>query len=241
MPNFVTHRICAQGPKEDIARFIEQYLIDYQDGYSQRKKKYLDFDKIIPAPAILEETDSGSAADLGAYLLKVLAGEINYDPSYDQKVERAEGEDAFSAIKRFLEQHPAHQHYGQLQLQCFKETGFKDWYDWRIEHWGTKWGPCDGDLERVETDNDVSLLELTMDTAWSSPEPIFKKLAELFPKIEFQIICFDEGWGFAGEGSYNDPNTSDGLNYFTPFPAQRFWRQFYEQVYGVACPKFNEG
>ena len=47
-----------------------------------------------------------------------------------------------------------------------------DWYNWRVENWGTKWNGYDG---RISDDGST----FTFDTAWSPPLPIIKKLAEL--------------------------------------------------------------
>ena len=48
----------------------------------------------------------------------------------------------------------------------------EEWYDWRVENWGTKWDGYDG---RISDDGST----FTFDTAWSPPLPIIKKLAEL--------------------------------------------------------------
>lgn len=47
-----------------------------------------------------------------------------------------------------------------------------NWYDWRVENWGTKWNGYDG---RISDDGST----FTFVTAWSPPLPIIKKLAEL--------------------------------------------------------------
>jgi hypothetical protein len=240
MSNYVAHRIWAKGSRRDIASLISQYMIDFEDAYTQEKMEFLDFDKIIPVPDIVEKTQAGSQANQGAYLLQVLADEACYDLSYDKKINRSQGEDVYLAIRRFLQEQPNYQHYGQLQLQCLAETGFKDWYLWKVEHWGTKCGPIKGEIVSIEQDKGVINLELTMDTAWYSPEPIFEKLASIFPQIRFWIVCFDEGWNFAGSGSYNYPQEIDGLKFEVPQSKQSHWRWFYQKVYGHECPDFQE-
>ena len=77
----------------------------------------------------------------------------------------------------------------------------ENWRAWRCEHWGTKWNSYDF-LWRRGPDDLVHLPGLTLqfDTAWSPPIPIFKKLVELWPALAFHVSCFDEGWGFCGEG-----------------------------------------
>ena len=61
--------------------------------------------------------------------------------------------------------------------------GYKDWYDWSIENWGTKWNACDcfdnGDYIEFET-------------AWSLPHPVYAKLAEITP---IRVVYADEDLG----------------------------------------------
>lgn len=70
------------------------------------------------------------------------------------------------------------------------------WYDWRIYNWGTKWNSspisCDDYL-------------IVFETAWSTPEPVIKKLSELFKDIEFFVRYADEDFGNnLGEYTYKN-------------------------------------
>jgi hypothetical protein len=240
MPNYVKHRIWAQGPSEDLSNLIEQYFSDYVDVITGQKQKNLDFEKIIPSPTIVKETESSSDADFGAYLLQVLSGEAAYDLGYDKKINRSQGEDVSLTIKRFLSENLRVEHSGEMQLRCFKETGCKDWYDWNVKYWGTKWNCMEGKIEAYQHNDETAKLEFTMETAWNPPEPIFQKLAELFPNIKFEVICFDELWNFAASGTFNATRDFDGLSFYTPSPNQHLWRDYFERVYGFACPPIEE-
>lgn len=65
-------------------------------------------------------------------------------------------------------------------------------YEWCKKNWGTKWRPSE---VRVQRSSD-EVLHLDFDTAWSPPNPIVKKMAELFPTLEFHLeyrepsMCF---------------------------------------------------
>ena len=78
-----------------------------------------------------------------------------------------------------------------------------NWYQWRIDNWGTKWAGYDG---RV-TDEDYSAF--SFDTAWSPPLPIIKKLAELTGET-FILEYIEEGMFFCGrytagkDGDYDE-------------------------------------
>jgi hypothetical protein len=68
-----------------------------------------------------------------------------------------------------------------------QKFGFDNWYDWRYTHWGTKWNAD----EVVISDN-----EITFNTAWNTPEPIFIKLSEMFPMVTFEVEFADEDFGY---------------------------------------------
>lgn len=68
----------------------------------------------------------------------------------------------------------------------------RDWYDWNVREWGTKWDACDTYVVR---DNDLTA-SISFQTAWSPPEPIFKAMVEQFPTLSFDISYEEEqGWG----------------------------------------------
>jgi hypothetical protein len=64
-----------------------------------------------------------------------------------------------------------------------------DWYEQRIEKWGTKW-----------TGYNLSIGESRIDfyTAWSPPVPIIRKLAELYQDTIFRLEYDEPGMGFRG-------------------------------------------
>lgn len=63
--------------------------------------------------------------------------------------------------------------------------GFDNWYDWRLEHWGTKWDACD---VAYGVDDAPDTLYVEFDTAWAFPTPIVVELSKLFPTLTF---CYD--------------------------------------------------
>jgi hypothetical protein len=62
------------------------------------------------------------------------------------------------------------------------ESGKPVWYEWSEAHWGTKWNACHSSCK----DEDGSLV-CFFDTAWAPPEPVWKKLGEIFPALDFEI------------------------------------------------------
>ena len=63
--------------------------------------------------------------------------------------------------------------------------GAKDWYDWCIDNYGTKWGDCDIDVKDTV---------ITFETAWSPlRQEIIKKFAKDFPNFSYE---WEEEQGF---------------------------------------------
>lgn len=89
-----------------------------------------------------------------------------------------------------------------------EKYGHRSWYGWNCEHWGTKWGACDvqvnGDIQEM---NDGScLLVIVMESAWSPATGLLKFISGLFPTLLFTNIITEEGDSFAGVEAYHKGN-----------------------------------
>ncbi len=78
------------------------------------------------------------------------------------------------------------------QAENLAKYGAKDWYDWNIANWGTKW---DFNLENVERVDDYTLTA-SFDSAWSPPIEAYQKLVELGFEIEAKY--YEPGMAFVG-------------------------------------------
>lgn len=66
-------------------------------------------------------------------------------------------------------------------IRNIQKYGVPDWYDWRREHWNTKW-----DAGGYEKGRDYSQCDkLAFRTAWFEPVPVIQKMSEMYPDIEF--------------------------------------------------------
>lgn len=75
--------------------------------------------------------------------------------------------------------------------QMIAETGFDNWYEWQIAHWGTKW-----DIDPYVCDFDGDTLSLCFDSAWDAPTEFYRYLVE--QGFEVSASYFEPGMGFAG-------------------------------------------
>ena len=68
----------------------------------------------------------------------------------------------------------------------------KGWYEWRLEHWGTKWNPLIMEYEMEEAGN----LKIYFDTAWAPPVELYEFMTTQGFKIEAHYS--EEGMCFRG-------------------------------------------
>jgi hypothetical protein len=66
---------------------------------------------------------------------------------------------------------------GDLGHKERQEHGANNWYDWAIEHWGTKWNAYDiVYLDGVDADHIYGDILVKIETAWSPPMPVLAAL-----------------------------------------------------------------
>lgn len=213
MPNWVLNKVAVNGDDKRVSAFLAAVLDDAGN---------FDFNKIIPMPESLEIV-SGSFTqeailaygavnneDMSLVVLSMLKN-LFYDKAclkrdlehVDRLVSEwkkehecsdissidlsADGSDFRKGPEETLE---SYARYGKVYFDNLQKYGATDWYVWRCDSWGTKWNASDTRKEVVE--NGVIL---TFDTAWSMPQPIFERLAAMFPDLDLSGCWADEDLG----------------------------------------------
>jgi lysyl-tRNA synthetase class I len=83
---------------------------------------------------------------------------------------------------------PPHIYQGNLGHSEEEEYGKNNcWYEWRIFNWGTKWNAIDVKIKGYV---------VTFETAWKSPDSIFRCLSKIFPDEIITVKYADEDIGF---------------------------------------------
>jgi hypothetical protein len=169
MPNWTSNRIYVEGDAADIRAFLE--AVKWQD-------ELFDFNRIIPRPPLLDRTGSGM-----------------------RQIDGKEVE-AWYIVKRDNEDFPGQREKVRLftpeEEAELAAIGHRDWYDWSVTNWGTKWNAC-----RVQIDDSTAEeghIEILFDTAWCAPVPVLRKMVDMFPKLRF-----DCRWRHEDEDPY--PNS----------------------------------
>ena len=82
-----------------------------------------------------------------------------------------------------------------------EKYGYKDWYDWNCDNWGTKWGACDVELRDttvLESDSSTSHVGISFESAWSPATQLIQKISESYPNCIFGLSFTEESNAFAG-------------------------------------------
>lgn len=86
-----------------------------------------------------------------------------------------------------------------------EQFGYRSWYDFAAGEWGTKWDVG----QEVQHERDGNTLNLSFDTAWSPPVPVFAKWVDL----GFEVEAYYSEPGMCFVGSYTNEGGDDYLEY----------------------------
>lgn len=193
MPNHVRNVIKMQGITE-LPLFRT-----YDDG-----SKGFDFNKMILMPESLN-MDSGSmiddyaiyyltdrctvpvsrvSAEKKAVITKMIANNMFGSEEWIQRIFNKVMERAFdeteAKCKKMYED-------GKAYVENLQNYGYASWYDWCIANWDTKWNAYDNETEGTDC--------IKFSTAWANPEPVIRKLAEMYPRVKIEHWWADEDTG----------------------------------------------
>lgn len=80
---------------------------------------------------------------------------------------------------------------GNLGIEEKEKYGKDNWYDWSIEHWGTKWNAYD-----CVVDIDPELHTLEFYTAWNCVVKVIDEISKTFPDVIITYKWADEDFGY---------------------------------------------
>ena len=131
--------------------------------------RIIDFRKILPMPELLSHIGSGRT---------IIDGQ-----AYEEWYFDTDPDNPYLTIDRKL----TGPEYRELQ-----KHPERNWYDWSIAHWGTKWNAYDQEF----ISQSEEYVSFRFDTAWSSPMPVIETLAKMFPTLTFGLTYADEDLGY---------------------------------------------
>lgn len=96
----------------------------------------------------------------------------------------------------------AHEAQQKSNLEKF---GYKDWYSFCVNEWGTKWD-IGGGGEFIEQP-DANTIEASFDSAWAPPCAAYEKLAAM--GFEIKAYYMETGMAFCGKWTGNEDDSFD--------------------------------
>lgn len=209
MPNHITNWVEISGTKAEMTKLKKKVLKPYVDRENQtfpveiNQPVEFDFNGIVPMPKSLN-IESGSTTDRGlaAFDDKLFAYWYNM-PWWSEKYP---GINTKLKWRTWLKKNePETLKLGEQARNNVIKYGYKDWYEWSYDKWGTKWNAYDATLLYIDDTHIV----VKFDTAWSSPSPIFDKLVEMGFTVNSKWQDEDP----SNEGEYGDPYESFDINH----------------------------
>ena len=201
MPNWCENTLEIYGEEEDMQQFYDFFL-----GQDKIQENF-SFDAITTMPKALEGTRSPSQIIPQNHydLLEKFKHEIDLnstekDMQNQTMISKSDNKEfsEFESVNEILKQFFLDSNDGitkETSDRLISEYGFDNWYDWRNHNWGTKWD-IRGDIGTNDIDDESC--SFIFQTAWSPPEPIVKKLQEMFPKLQIYGGYVGEGFEYAG-------------------------------------------
>lgn len=176
MPNHTTNRVRFMGDPTKVKELMKAVSTN---------ESPFDFNNIIPMPETLN-CESGSYGDFALlYFHKIDKPSIL---GFDEDMHKR-ATDFFSALDPKGEEYLKLKNLADTYKKNIDNYGHKDWYSWRIANWGTKWNAYHFEHFEQQTD------EVTFDTAWASPLPIFFTLSEMYKDITISVDYYNEDGG----------------------------------------------
>ena len=182
MPNWVRTRLTFNGEKNRVAEIKELVKTTGKDDEGRGYTNEFDFNKVVPMPEELDIASSLSGECGMRYLIlkdKHLISWTDDDRSFMERMEKQKEKNP----NRFNEDIKL----GKKYLRNISKYGYKDWYNFRCDKWGTKWNSSEAEWI---ADNCVEF-----ETAWGFCHPIVKKLSEMFPDVAIEAKWSDEDAG----------------------------------------------
>ncbi len=189
MPNNVTNQITF-GP-DDASRAAFQHMLHELQADGEPLGS-IDFNKLIPMPQELN-IECGSRTDKGIklykeFLLESTAVSIStlQTSKEMQAAAAASHTEKWDAVKKA---DPEVWALGEKAYQNIQKHGCPTWYEWSIQHWGTKWNAYQC-LPLDEKDDTMEFF-----TAWSAVPKLVKLLSEKYPGQKVTYRWADEDLG----------------------------------------------
>lgn len=98
----------------------------------------------------------------------------------------------------FLGAGPDQRELAEKELFNTQQYGYKNWYDWCVAEWGTKWDVGrDKGARSLSIKSDAKKVKIRFSSAWSPPIGFYEKMHDQLG-YEIEAYFFEPGVGFCG-------------------------------------------
>lgn len=206
MPNNITNQITFGSDRAALAAF--QRMLHEVRAESEPLGSF-DFNKLIPMPQELN-IERGTRTDAGLKLCARFAREsadiakaTMLAPEDVRSAAVTEHLTKWDAIKK---KDPEVWALGEKAFQNIQKYGHPTWYEWCIDHWGTKWNAYQYAPLTGKSDTMVFF------TSWSSVPKLIKALSRKYPNQEITYRWADEDLGHnVGEATFKGGEEIDRI------------------------------
>ena len=73
-----------------------------------------------------------------------------------------------------------------------------NWYDWRVNNWGTKWEVSSEGLEFIDNEQGRAMITGWFESAWSPPIGAYERFCEANEDCSLEASYYEAGMDFAG-------------------------------------------
>jgi len=74
----------------------------------------------------------------------------------------------------------------------------QDWYNWRVNNWGTKWDISDEGLEFIDNGDGTASIEGWFESAWAPPIGAYERFCDMMDNCDLEASYHEPGMDFAG-------------------------------------------
>lgn len=206
MPNWCHNYLTVEGDHRDLERFSKHVEVFYIQGIAANE---------LNLPNDHFETEEDCMDEI--VNIKEGTGDSELD-LYPQKQPLS--------FKKLIPE-PTYEGYENSTVGETAIDGKPTWFDWRSQHWGTKWdasfntkplfalSATDGNADPHTTERSsgvveqVGKLSYKFDTAWAPPEPVIAEASRLYQDLKFVLEFGEPGGDFAGRITFKDGHTID--------------------------------
>lgn len=186
MPNWTYNEVIIKGEKETLREIIAKVSGD---------DKKIDFNLIVPMPETMNVSVNNYEDDNLRYYCLSSGKEIPEAKGGFVFCLQVSGEPyTLAEYQAFAKEHPdlLSLKEGKKIYTNLTQYGYKDWYEWRNKHWGTKWNACEPAPFTVRSDKEIFS---AFDTAWNAPYPVIEALSKMFPSVTISMSStYEEGF-----------------------------------------------